>query len=38
MKHLGSWDKKIEQTILKTGSIQHIDGLPKDLKKLFETS
>ena len=38
MKNLGLWDKKIEQTILKTGSIQHIQGLPKNLKKLFETS
>jgi len=38
MKNLGLWDKKIEQTILKTGSIQQVQGLPKNLKKLFETS
>ena len=38
MLQLGFWDKNIEQTILRTGSIQHMDNLPKSVKKLFETS
>ncbi len=38
MKSLGLWNSKIEKSVLQEGSIQHMDDVSQDIKKLFETS
>jgi ribonucleoside-diphosphate reductase alpha chain len=38
MKALGLWNKTIEQTIFKTGSVRQIDAIPDGIKNIFETS
>ena len=37
MKSLGLWNKKLKKQVLKKGSIQKIEGIPKDIKDIFET-
>lgn len=37
MKSLGLWNKKLKKQVLKKGSIQKIEGMPKDIKDIFET-
>ena len=35
---LGLWDEELKQAIMRAnGSIQHIDGIPEDLKELYKT-
>ena len=38
MEFLGLWTEKLQNEILKTGSIQHLDSVPRATKKIFETS
>jgi ribonucleoside-diphosphate reductase alpha chain len=38
MKQLGHWTEEVKAAVLATGSIQQLNSLSKDLKKLFETS
>lgn len=38
MKTLGLWTEKLKSEVLETGSVQHSKMVPKELKKLFETS
>jgi ribonucleoside-diphosphate reductase alpha chain len=38
MKAMGLWSPKLQQEVLSTGSIQHIEGIPPTTKELFRTS
>lgn len=38
MKTLGLWTDKLKEDVLETGSVQQLKTVPKELKKLFETS
>lgn len=38
MKTLGLWTEKLKSEVLETGSVQRSKMVPKELKKLFETS
>lgn len=38
MKALGLWTEKLKAEVLETGSVQHSKIVPKEIKKLFETS
>jgi ribonucleoside-diphosphate reductase alpha chain len=38
MKAMGLWSAKLQQEVLSTGSIQHIEGIPPATKELFRTS
>jgi len=38
MKAIGLWSPKLQQEVLSTGSIQHIEGIPPAIKELFRTS
>ena len=38
MKSLGLWSKEIQDEVIANGSIQNIKYIPKEIKKLFETS
>lgn len=38
MKALGLWTEKLKSEVLEMGSVQHSKMVPKELKKLFETS
>ncbi len=38
MELLGLWTEKLQNEILKTGSIQHLGCIPRATKKIFETS
>ncbi|WP_273568077.1 adenosylcobalamin-dependent ribonucleoside-diphosphate reductase [Maribacter halichondriae] len=38
MKRLGLWNEKVKAEVLQSGSIQHMPSIPKEIKKLFETS
>jgi ribonucleoside-diphosphate reductase alpha chain len=38
MKALGLWDDKVKNEVLNTGSLQHLEYIPKAVKKVFETS
>lgn len=38
MKTLGLWTADVESTVRQTGSIPQIEAIPKEVKKLFETS
>jgi len=34
----GFWNDKIEHEVAKTGSVQHIDGVPDDVKQVFKAA
>ncbi len=38
MKSLGFWDQDLKNRVLEKGSIKTVDIIPKEIKKLFETS
>ena len=38
LKHMKLWNRRIREAILGTGSIQQVETLPKQVRKLFETS
>ena len=38
LEAVGIWSDKIEKEIRKTGSIQHIDGIPDNIKDVYMTS
>ena len=38
MQQLGYWNKKIKAEVFGTGSLQHIDSIPVQIKNLFRTS
>ncbi|NJB70374.1 ribonucleoside-diphosphate reductase alpha chain [Saonia flava] len=38
MKQLGLWNKQVEIEVMHTGSIKGLKSIPKEIKKLFETS
>ena len=38
MKSLGLWTKEIQDEVIVNGSIQNIKHIPKEIKKIFETS
>lgn len=38
MRQLGLWNEKLQTEVLTTGSIQHLDAIPKEMRKCFKTS
>lgn len=38
MQRLGLWNDEVKAEVLQSGSIQHTVSIPKETKKLFETS
>jgi len=38
LEALGLWSDKVEKEIRKTGSIQHIDNIPEDIKRVYMTA
>ncbi len=38
MEQLGLWSENVQKAVQATGSIQQLKSIPKDIKKLFETS
>ncbi len=38
MKTFGLWNEEVKDEVLRTGTIQHLENVPKEMKRVFETS
>jgi ribonucleoside-diphosphate reductase alpha chain len=38
MKQFGLWNDKLKEEVLRAGTIQHLEYIPEEIRKLFETS
>lgn len=38
MKQFGLWNDKLKEEVLRAGTIQHLEHIPEEIRKVFETS